>query len=262
MAQIVSTYTVLSGGVGLPDYSSPKPTGQVPIGPVYTSTDVGELAARLKSCDVFDRRGNIVFIDDFEDGISNWQVDANGTGGKVTWCSTTSSGGGFCAELIGGSDGTRDAYIYRISPYPRLSLMGFEWAWSHNSMWNNMLAFIDFYDSAICWQPGIRYMPLTASWEIYNSSGAWQTLLTNAYLEMNSNMFNRTKLVVDFINKRYERLMINDQTIDLSMYNLYGWATGNPRHYYFGICVYEDPGNNYALYVDDVMITQNEQANQ
>ncbi|GAH92629.1 unnamed protein product, partial [marine sediment metagenome] len=42
-------YVVRTRGIGLPDYAQPKPVGSVPVGPIYTSTDVGELAARLGS---------------------------------------------------------------------------------------------------------------------------------------------------------------------------------------------------------------------
>lgn len=78
MAELVKTFPVTTRGVGLPDYSTAAPVGQVPVGAgkVYSSSDIGELAARMGSPIVFDRRGNVFWYDNFVNGTQGWEFSA------------------------------------------------------------------------------------------------------------------------------------------------------------------------------------------
>jgi hypothetical protein len=93
MPKLDRSYSVPTRGVGTPDYASPAAVGQTPSGNVYASSDVSELATRLRPLDTLDRRGNIIFYDDFRDGMEKWVgVDAD-------WSSVRSRSSGFSAFL-------------------------------------------------------------------------------------------------------------------------------------------------------------------
>ncbi len=55
--------------------------------------DMGELAARLKSVDVYDRRGNVILADNFDGGAQTWQFVNSGAGETIQWTSAYRSVG-------------------------------------------------------------------------------------------------------------------------------------------------------------------------
>ena len=57
-------------------HGAPDWFGTTPQGMVHRVADLAELAARLGSPDVFDRRGNVLFMDSFENGQNNWSHGA------------------------------------------------------------------------------------------------------------------------------------------------------------------------------------------
>ena len=61
-----------------PDYG--RLSAQATVFPV---TDLGELAARLGSIVSHDRRGDVIWLDGFEDGLDKWQPTTSGSGAAV-----------------------------------------------------------------------------------------------------------------------------------------------------------------------------------
>ncbi|GAH57763.1 unnamed protein product, partial [marine sediment metagenome] len=93
---------------------------------VYTLDELSELAVRLGSEVFFDRRGDVLLIDNFENGrtMSFWEKD--GAGSEVVITADHARSGGYSTKLVGGS--TDDLYAdisYRLT-YPVVSKFGFE----------------------------------------------------------------------------------------------------------------------------------------
>jgi len=87
---------------------------------------MAELAARTGSIVTFDRQGSVVFLTDFETGMSSWESAANGTGASVGVSPEHARNGAFSVKMVGGSDGGRSAQISRAFPYPVLNKYGLE----------------------------------------------------------------------------------------------------------------------------------------
>ncbi len=110
---------------GHPDYGVGSP-----LQTVHTSTDIAELAARLGSPDTFDRRGNVLWMDDFEGGIEKWEFGSVPAGGSLVWSSDSSKTGRFCAKMTAvASDGGVSQMTCRLA-YPVTTRLGFEVAFS------------------------------------------------------------------------------------------------------------------------------------
>ena len=71
-----------------------------------------ELAARLGSPDTFDRRGDVLWMDDFESGLK-WRTSLLGTGSLIDLTATMAASGGKCCRLVTGSANNDYAYLLR-----------------------------------------------------------------------------------------------------------------------------------------------------
>jgi len=277
MARIVNTYAVPSRGIGGPDYAAPKPIGQFPIGPVHTLTDIAELAARLKSANTFDRRGNVILLDDFEDTLK-WRTSfPGGAGGVIALSSEAARSGAFSCKMTCPDIGY--ALIERYLGYPVLSNMGFEISFTIPA-WPDDASLLVF---GLVLDDGTDWMVAEVLWDMSDPDHRNHTLsigvpapiiyeefdkdFYNYYASpyLDSPCFHTAKLVVDFVNRRYLRFILDHVTYDLSRYNI-SIITGGA----VSVGVHMSPsfriennvaGTNPFCYVDDAIITQNEPAN-
>ena len=272
MPRTVSSYSVKAKGIGLPDYAAPAPVGQVPVGPVHTLTDVGELAARLKSGNTFDRRGNVLWLDDFEDALK-WEPDiGSGSGGSIALSAEAArSGAGSCKmtcpDTLGGY-----AQIRRYSGYPVVSKIGSEISFTlpPSPGFGQLLLELTLDD-------GTDWIVASVFWDMSDPDHRNHTLLLvtptggvvfaddlHSYLQ-SIYCFHTLKLVADFVNKKYLRFILDHRTWDLSEYDLQimtGPLVSIGVHLHTSFYVENnEAGTNPFCYADDSIITQNEPDN-
>ena len=242
----------------LPDYeSTPQVFGDSPI------VDLAELAARLGSPYLFERRGDIVYLDDFEDCIDGaalpgrWGTGGSGTGYAVIASNTVSYTGLLSVKLTGGSDGSRNAFIQKNYPAARSTrwaqLFFFSLSSSANtaSINNNLRG-----DNGTLLYQGLARLA-SDSLEIY-TNGAWVTVKENLNLYHNSAQFHAFKLVIDYSTKKYVKLWLDDETVDISEYDLYSLASSGKKYRQAQAYVYSVAGKNAIMYLDNLVVTENE----
>ena len=248
---VVDTYTVRTRGIGLPDYAQPKPVSGVPVGPVHTSTDIAELAARQGSHNTFDRRGNVLWMDGFENGIKNWVIDVGL--GEVSWDTAFVRNGGFSIKVDSTGGPQR---IMRYMAFPFLSRMGFEFSFHpENTPGATIELSIILRKDLLVQQAAIRSDMST--WE-YQDSAGWHDLSPVVPTTHASNLFATVKMVADFATSEYIRLIVNDTTFILA---------GKPIISALGILMC-DPRMEIRLevsgeiiWIDDFIVTINEPPN-
>ncbi|GAG01299.1 unnamed protein product, partial [marine sediment metagenome] len=64
-------------------YDMPDDYKWLPGSTRFPLSDIGELAVRLGSLCSYDRRGEVIFIDDFGHGVNGYVLSHVGTGGKI-----------------------------------------------------------------------------------------------------------------------------------------------------------------------------------
>jgi len=70
--------------------------------------------------------------------------------------------------------------------------------------------------------------------------------------------FHIFKLVADFENQVYERLVVDNETYDLSSYDAYSFTSGDCPNVRVDVLLYSETGYNGFSYVDDIILKQNE----
>jgi len=257
----VREFTVAQRGIGLPDYAVRKPVGTVPVGPIYTSTDIAELAARLGSIVTFDRRGNVLFLDDFKDGIAKWTKEGSGAGEGIEWTAEYIGSGGFAAKLYTGATTGNYAQMSTSLPYPVLSKLGFEASFSIDM-------YLDHVSLLIHLATGTQLATAIVEWEqasrqclYFGSDGDYHALTPAISLLRVKEHFNTAKLVIDPLTWEYVRLILNNTAYDLSNKAFKVVDSIAAPYLDCAILIATNADHITTAYVDKAIKTQNEPAN-
>lgn len=267
---MAETFPVPQKGIGLPDYSAPQPTGQVPQGPLYTSTDIAELAARLGSIVTFDRRGNVLWMDDFEDNINKWLgAGFSGVGGSVSLSTVRARNGASSARLITGNLIGDTAQLQKVLPYPYLSRIGFEISFTANlHLSEHFLRYLIWHGTHY-YMATVRIIPPLGSATLQAEAVNRLQIVDNTLgwvdidnVPMGAPEFNTVKLVSNpTVPRRYERLILNSREYDLRAYSLEQAVASEAYEMWFISRITTGVNANETAYADDAIITQNEPPN-
>lgn len=225
---------------------------------IYKLADMGELAARLGSIVTHDRRGDVIWLDNFESNINKWLQTTVGVGASIALSAEAARNGGLSAKLITGNAINNYAQIAKAVPYPVLSNMGFEISFvvhddmSLYRMWQRI------YTGVLALTGSIQYSHALKTLYYLDSGNVYQVIAVGIDLEDDIHLFHTMKLVVDYVNGKYKRLILNEHTYDLSAYDIYSVASGFNRYMLIWFEGLTAVAANTPFYVDDAIITQNE----
>jgi len=229
-----------------------------PLTTVYSIQDMGELAARLGSVDTFDRRGNVIWMDNFEGGVEAWEVAP----GNIAWASTEHRNGSFSARLYTAATTNATGWIKRGLPIQMPSRLGFEFSFLND--YHGYLKTIEFWvfagvNSAIE-EPSIKWAAATRTWSYRAAGGAWVDLSPTMYLAAYNNtpIFHTVKLVDDLVNREYVRLIVDNRIYDLKGIKHYRLLFGSNHITTLNLRVTTNADEELNIYLDDVIVTQNE----
>lgn len=222
------------------------------------SEDLAELAARLGSIHTYDRRGYVVWSDDFAGGIGAWVTTSDGAGSSVAASTVNPKWPPNCVKLVGGTGGDRSAQIANQFGAIISGVCGVEFS---------IDLLTDFYECRIglaldaadgARQPAIKLDGTTDKIYLLNGVGFWEEIADLPILFHSTIGYHNLKLVVDFDNDYYVRFMLDDVEYDLSAHAIHNTVTFG-RHRLRARVFYKSrsAGGDYC-YVDGVIITQNE----
>lgn len=229
-----------------------------PLKTVYTVQDLGELAARLGSLDTFDRRGNVIFIDDFESTLNKWHVLYTAGVAKAEITAKYAHSGCFSALLKTDSGSGKIQCIRHSMPYPVLSKLGFEFSFSIGENIDYFILDAELNDDTYRYQPVIMLYTQSTKGKYRDKNGEWQNLPQITHIGLASYAFNTCKLVVDYPNKKYARLIVNNVSMDLSSITLQTGGYVPIPDIQLELKITNEGIDPGIAYIDDVIITQNE----
>ena len=225
---------------------------------IHRLTDMGELAARLGSISAFDRRGDFVWYDSFEDGLSKRTATGTGTGNSQEVVSDLSLYGFTSVKLTGGSDGSRLASLDKAIAYPVFSNFGLEFAWNLGTAINTLRVSLMIQNSTGLWKANIRYDDINNKLQYYTEPATYVDLVDPFNLPSGGTLFNIWKVVVDMDTKEYVRFIHNNIEYDLSGIDMDETLAAYSPRLYVQIVLTSRLGENDYIYGDYVIVTQNE----
>lgn len=225
---------------------------------VSSLADMGELAARLGSIVTFDRRGDVVWYDDFEGHISKWKSNVSGTDAAATISAEAARNGDFSAKLTTGDVIDKYAEIWHFLPYPIVSKVGFEFSFTLNDNLSELQALQNLYDGSHHHKAGLRYLPATNKLQYFSKTEGWQDLATDLDLYSASYIFHTSKLVIDLSTRKYVRAIFDNVEYDLSTLSYYYVGQITTPYWRQFISAITGVNSNQSIFIDDAIVTQNE----
>ena len=225
---------------------------------IASVSDMGELAARLDSIDTYDRRGNVLFLESFDNDIGRWEVATSGAGASVAVSSEHSIRGLCSMKMVAGSTVSRSAKATaRMSPVIA-SRFGFEIAVTLDTNMESWIGQNDFYTGALKISAGFKYVRATNQWSVLTTGGAWLVVPIPAAPYFSPYLFYFSKSVFDISKLAYVREIMANYTYDLSAIPLCVAADATAPHYESWIQLISQGGFNAVSYLDSCIVTYNE----
>lgn len=220
-----------------------------------------ELAVRMGSVVRYDRRGSVIWLEDFDRGRRLWTFDTDGAAAGADLDPTSSRSGGYSLRLHGGTTPGAYAKVFMTRPTVPVGRIGLEFAFAFKSAVNYMCAYLVLADGSHSYRSGIRYVFANKKVQIRNAAGGWTDAFTASYAGIGSINYNMLKLVVDQDAKKYERVLFNDVEEDLSAYGYEDEGASGDSWVVAELVVYSVGGRDDTIQFDDVIMTVAEPAN-
>jgi hypothetical protein len=220
----------------------------------------GELAVRNGSISTFDRRGQIMWQDDFEDSLRKWYVGVSGLAYIVQSTDICRSGN---ASIKMYNPDAETCQLSKALPWGSQSKFGFEISFArdiYGGLANCNPEFeIGVYDGTNYNVGKLVYDQTNTSLFYLNAAGGETALSTAIAIATTTLNFNTIKLVIDPIKGQYVRGIMNGYVFDMRNIPLFASpAPGNPRVESIVSLNTVDGINPTLIYVDDAIVTSDE----
>jgi len=220
--------------------------------------DLGELAVRLGSISHYNRDGNVVFQDNFEDTPLKWIKTLKEARGSIEYSNETAWSGGQCVKLATGNQASDYVNIERYFPLLPVGKYGievafnnvgtdgtvyFEFHYHYNGYYYHGVVAIDFQNDNLL---------------IYSDPDGYVTIKSNLGLAEEDNLFHFIKLVVDTETGYYVRLLIDNTEYNLSAYKMYHLPEETADKIRIFVQLWTAKAASFYGYLDNFIFTQNE----
>ena len=219
--------------------------------------DLGELAARLNSIVTFDRRGDVVDLDDFEGGVLRWTTYSFSGNGYVRLDSTSPKSGSQGVKLHTYDILEDYASLYRSINILASKRIGHEISFSTLSTDCNYRSEIDYCDGVSRYYGRVKVDPVLKKLYIYVPDLDWVEIGDTGTLISKALFFITVKLVIDFTTAKYARLIFGPTEYDISAYSLRSAVVTGPQ-LIINCALYNRASVGGDVWLDDFILTQNE----
>ncbi len=238
---------------GAPDYSNVLRSGLV-----FRLDDLSELAVRLGSLNVYDRRGDAIWFYDFSHGIEAFIDTALGAVSEYSLSTFLYEKPPFSCKLVCGTAENDYIQVTREVGVPQNPKMGFNTAFYASSGVEYFVLNLNHYDGTNKLSGSVQFNINDETIAILDENGDYQVIATDIGDINVTFFFSHIKLVCDFVNGTYGRVMIDGAVYDVSNYNLRQTASAEYSHILFSIFMSRLTVGTSVSYIDNVVITTNE----
>jgi len=239
-------------------HGAPDDSDVVKTGVVHRIDDLAELAARLGSPVRFDRRGDVVFYETFDQGMGKLGTIAYATDAAIMLATDHPLHGAYHAVLRTGTGEDPKAKIHRRLAYPVLDKMGLEWAIACPTGIDSVLWQIMLYDGTYRREYKVKYVQAEEKLYYWDQNGAYVEFASGVVMPTSWNCYSVVKMVINAVAGKYHRHVFNNQTFPMSAYLPNPVSDSESPNMSIEIQVEGDGTTSRDFYVDSCIVTQNE----
>jgi len=225
---------------------------------IFRLDDMAELAARLHSPNTFHRLGEVVLLDSFENGIDTWESEDIGATSDFSISSSKYKTGGFSAKLAAGNLADDYMNIGRNIQILNECKIGFEFSFAFSTVHAIIDFKLGYHNGTDIYNANAIFNTTNNTLSIQKSDGLFKTISSSIKLYKGLSIFHTTKLIIDIKNKKYDKIIINNNIFNLEDYGLYDSGDSIWEYLYFTIKLQTTGAGTTYTWLDDIIITQNE----
>lgn len=231
--------------------------GGVAVG--IQSSDLNEQAIRLGAANPWERNGDVVYFDDFENGVERWRTLLE----PPVWSSASSATGGFsCRFPLVAANDYRSILWNRYPPYLMQNrYCGVQMSFALGHVNDRIHIYLGYNDRGRFHIMMIEFISRDTGYDIYYGT-SHEIVVGGPYLEEDPQIYHTVKLVGDFQTDHYVRMELDGTAIDLSQYEFYT-VLGLGETFNFSVINIEGRNTNLVtsdVFLDNLILTINEPA--
>lgn len=220
-------------------------------------SDMAELAVRLGSIVIFDRRGKVIDLDDCEGTLFKWYPTLVGDGAAI-FDSTNPKSGSQCIKLTSGGGLGDHAAIEKRFPPLASQILGFEICFSQPDTDTYLDIIITYHDGTNSHSGKLRIDFNAKTISYWEGAAIYTKILDVDEFHEGTFFYYPIKLVVDLSLNYFKRLLFAGTEYDLSTYPLRTTGSGAAPHFSFTLDLVRRTGAGGDIYIDDSIITEDE----
>lgn len=223
--------------------------------------DLLEQAARLGSIVLHDRRGDVIYLDDFSSGANHWFASSAHPASTALLSAATARHGNLSIELHAALIADTHAALSARFPYPDPTRLGLECAFTVDVLSDHIVFSLYVYDGTYENYGRVQYHPHNTTLDILLPAAGIHVITNTLDLNPDDHHFHILKLVIDTTTRHYTRLIIDDTEWDLTPYPFSLPLDNTPNRQAIEFHNYGNDTDESDIYIDDVILTYNEPTN-
>lgn len=217
-----------------------------------------ELAARLGSPKTYDRRGEVIFISTFEEGLPPFVPIIVTDGSKIQLSTYASRSGAYSVKCVTAASIGAEAGVRKRMSFLKFSKIGVEFTFTETTVDHYTALLLEIYDGSYKHTASIRYDEKNLRLIWYDSAGNWQLLKDQVSLSTADKVFHSMKLVIDPTTGKYVRGMCDSYEIDMADKEYSQPASTEAPYICASVSYIANIAESLTGYIDSLIITQNE----
>jgi len=197
-------------------HGTPDWWGTGPKATTYALQDLAELAVRLGSVNTYDRRGDVMWWDDWSSGLGRVEVTGTGVGYEVY---LEAVGGRYQTAVVclkTGNAANDLAGLNVAMHYPVLGGIGAEVSFVPHASMKDVRISVTLYVGDFTHWFYAAYKHTTGQVQIMDDTGAWVTIGTPGQQREGEHNYSTLKVVINAITDKYARVLFNNKVYSVS----------------------------------------------
>jgi len=238
---------------GQPDY------GEYAVKEVSASvSDMGEVAARLGSIVTFDKRGDVVDFDNFEEPVLRWCTIVSEAGNYVRFSNDSASSGSQSVRLHVEGAALGRAGMHSGIPLLGSLRLGMEISFAVPTLGGYLALEVSYFTGSKLCDAILKFYFSTLKLYLINDTGSDEEVASLERFINSAYVYHTLKLVGDFNTGKYVRLLLDNLTYDISHIAMYSQTDLTSPCLERNVNYYPFNSVGGDVYLDDFVFTQAE----